>query len=102
LLQQIISKEVSSRTCVRLDCSNDELLTRAMEAVLKEKFPEEGKNSLLVADEFHMLSKEHKEQLFHWISERLHWLKVVFIANRSNGKSYNQSKYLQKQSMTTI
>lgn len=32
-----------------------------------------------------MLSKEHKSELFAWISQRLHWLKVVLIGNRSNG-----------------
>lgn len=33
-----------------------------------------------------MLSKEHKSELFAWISSRIHWLKVVLIGNRSNGK----------------
>lgn len=36
-------------TCIRIDCSNDELVERAMESVLLEKFPREGQKSLLVA-----------------------------------------------------
>ena len=74
--------------CVRTDCSNDELVERAMESVLSQSFKQEVK-SLLVADEYHMLSEEHKEELFNWISNRLNWLKVVIIANRSNGKIWS-------------
>ncbi|KAL6063483.1 CAZy families GT2 protein (Fragment), variant 3 [Balamuthia mandrillaris] len=69
-----------------IDCSNDELVERAMEDLLNEKFPEtrmDG-NSILVADEFHMLSEEHKRQLFDWFIPRLNWLKVILIGNRSN------------------
>jgi hypothetical protein len=76
----------TTHRCRRIDCSNDELVERAIKSVLQEKFPQDGKKSLLVADEFHMLSKEHKEQLFYWVSQNLTWLKVVLIGNRSNGK----------------
>lgn len=56
-----------------------------MEAVLAEHFTHEAP-SILVADEFHMLSEEHKRELFAWFSTRLSWLKVFIIVNRSNGK----------------
>jgi len=69
-----------------LDCSNDELVERAMEALLEEKFPQATSNkSVLVADEFHMLSEEHKRELFDWVTDKLSWLKVILIGNRSNG-----------------
>lgn len=85
LLMSIMEAEIKKGTkCVRTDCSNDELVERAMESVLSQNFQLEVK-SLLVADEYHMLSEEHKEELFYWISNRLNWLKVVIIANRSNG-----------------
>lgn len=31
-----------------------------------------------------MLSRFHKEDLIGWVSPRLHWLKVVLVANRSD------------------
>jgi hypothetical protein len=79
-----MAKERGVRKCVRVDCSNDELVERAMESVLTSHFPDDTR-ALLVADEFHMLSEEHKTQLVFWISARLSWLKVFMIANRSNG-----------------
>jgi len=72
---------------VRIDCSNDDLLEVSMEDVLQQKFPKQ-KKSLLVADEFHMLSKEQKKAMFKWVSDRLSWVKVVAIGNRSVGKSF--------------
>jgi hypothetical protein len=51
---------------VRFDCSNDELVERSMVSLLKRSFPNEGKPSLLVADEYHMLIKEHKQELLSW------------------------------------
>ena len=86
LTKEIIPHETSHfRKCERIDCSNDELVERALDSILHEKFSDEGTPSLLVADEYHMLSKEHKEELLLWVSTRLHWLKVVLIGNRSNG-----------------
>lgn len=85
LMEAIIARESEERRCERVDCSNDELVERAMELVLKSHFPDDSK-ALLVADEFHMLSEEHKTQLIYWIASRLSWLKVFIIANRSNGK----------------
>lgn len=83
-MEQIIQKEQNNCKCVRVDCSNDELVEVAMEAVLSSHFTEE-KRSILVADEFHMLTEDHKTQLVQWISSRLNWLRVFIIANRSNG-----------------
>ncbi len=40
LMEQILAREMIKRTCVRVDCSNDELVERAMEAVLSSHFPE--------------------------------------------------------------
>jgi hypothetical protein len=88
-METIMAEEKSKRKCERVDCSNDELVERAMESVLSSHFPEDTK-ALLVADEFHMLSEEHKTQLVHWIAPRLNWLKVFIIANRSNGMQYKE------------
>lgn len=84
-MEDIINSEKSNYKCVRVDCSNDELVERAMESVLLSQFPDE-KQAILVADEFHMLSEDHKLQFVQWISSRLNWLRVFIIANRSNGK----------------
>jgi chromosomal replication initiation ATPase DnaA len=75
------------RECERVDCSSDIFVEKAIDSVLSELFPSEGRPALLVADEYHMLSSEHKEELFRWITPRLHWLKVVLIGNRTNGIS---------------
>ncbi len=48
-LTKIISKECHA---VRVDCSNDELVERSRASILSERFPIEGKPSLLIADEF--------------------------------------------------
>ncbi len=85
LLENRIIKNEKDKRCQMLDCSNDELVERAMESFLTEAFPDERKKSLLVADEFHMLSKDHKEELIAWATKRLYWLKVILIGNRKNG-----------------
>lgn len=41
---------------VRIDCSNDELVERAMENILLDKFPRDGQKSVLVAGIFYLLS----------------------------------------------
>jgi hypothetical protein len=88
---------------VHVDCSNDELVERSMASILSERFPQEGRLSLLIADEFRilmaihqflllllffthidMLSVYHKEELIGWVLQRLEWLKVVLVANRSD------------------
>jgi replication-associated recombination protein RarA len=76
----------ANRHCRRIDCSSDELVERALDSILEESFPVQGDMSLLVADEFHMLSKSHKNELFQWVTPRLFWLKVILLANRSDGK----------------
>lgn len=84
LEKNIMQKEMKKGIkCQRVDCSNDELVVKALSSILNEYFPIEGNKSLLVADEFHMLSKEHKIELIDWIMTRLHWLKVVLIGNRT-------------------
>jgi hypothetical protein len=84
MLERIINEKQGELHAVRIDCSNDDLLEVSMEDVLQQKFPKQ-KKSLLVADEFHMLSKEQKKAMFKWVSERLSWVKVVAIGNRSVG-----------------
>lgn len=78
-------EEEHDRHTVLIDCSQDDLVEKALDSILSSQFPMEGTPSLMVADEYHMLSKEHKEELIRWVSTRLHWLKVVLIGNRSNG-----------------
>jgi hypothetical protein len=54
-MEKIIKVEKKNHSkCVYVDCSNDELVERAMESVLTSHFPEE-ETSILVADEYHML-----------------------------------------------
>ena len=38
--------------------------------------------SLLVADEFHLLEPAEKRELFLFFAPRVHWLKVLLIGNR--------------------
>eukprot|EP00026_Physarum_polycephalum_P000107 Phypoly_transcript_00107.p1 GENE.Phypoly_transcript_00107~~Phypoly_transcript_00107.p1 ORF type:complete len:2193 (+),score=228.94 Phypoly_transcript_00107:718-6579(+) len=79
-------ERINNRHAVQVDCSNDELVERSMASILQERFPQEGQPALLIADEFHMLSSYHKEDLINWVSPRLHWLKVVLVANRSDNQ----------------
>jgi len=75
-----LAEKQELRTVRLLDCSTDIFVHQAMSSVLQEKFPDEGKPSLLIADDYHMLSKAHKTDLL-----MLDWLKVVLIGNRSDG-----------------
>jgi hypothetical protein len=87
LWEKVMANErKNKRHAVQVDCSNDELVERSMASILSERFPQEGEPSLLIADEFHMLSSFHKEDLIGWVSPRLHWLKVVLVANRSDNQ----------------
>lgn len=60
-------------------------MERSLGDILSEELPDEGKQSMLLADEFHMLSKEHKQELLSWIAPRLSWLRVVLLGNRTDG-----------------
>jgi hypothetical protein len=68
---------------VRIDGSSDELVNVSLLSRLMHSFPE-ARPSLLVLDEYHMLSESHKDQLFKWLcaQQRLEWLRVILIANR--------------------
>jgi len=68
----------------RIDCSNDELVERALVSVLEEQFPTGSiQEGILIADEFHMMSDDQKEELIAWIIPRLNWMKVFLVGNRS-------------------
>jgi len=68
----------------RIDCSNDELVERALVSVLEEEFPTGSiQEGILIADEFHMMSDDQKEELIAWIIPRLNWIKVFLVGNRS-------------------
>jgi len=41
---------------------------------------------MLVVDEYHMLSDEHKEELYAWLQDKLSVLRVVLIANRIDSR----------------
>lgn len=71
--------------CHRIDCSSDVLVERTLVSILEEKFPDENQFGMLVADEYHMLSPEHKEELVSWASTHIHYIKIVCIGNRFNG-----------------
>jgi hypothetical protein len=83
--REIIPEQRTERVCASIDCSSDELVERSLADMLSEKLPDEGKKSLLVADEYHMLSKEHKQELMNWVMPRFSWLKVVLLGNRTDG-----------------
>eukprot|EP00656_Telonema_subtile_P055937 TRINITY_DN8825_c0_g1_i1.p1 TRINITY_DN8825_c0_g1~~TRINITY_DN8825_c0_g1_i1.p1 ORF type:complete len:1950 (-),score=403.34 TRINITY_DN8825_c0_g1_i1:127-5976(-) len=68
----------------RIDCSNDELVERALISVLEEHFPTGSiQEGILIADEFHMMTDDQKEELISWVIPRLNWMKVFFVGNRS-------------------
>jgi hypothetical protein len=74
----------------RLDCSNDELVEKAMADVLSQKIGRAGNIDLFVADEFHMLTREQKWELVTWIIPKLLTIKFVMIGNRSDGTRLEQ------------
>lgn len=61
----------------------------ALHSILNDIFPNDGRHALLVADEYHMLSREHKEELLNWVSSRLNWVQVVLIGNREIGNTFD-------------
>jgi hypothetical protein len=69
--------------CGRFDCSSDELVEHSLADLLQRKFPQPGVPSLLVADEYHLLSEDHKVELLRWIETRLQWLRAVLVGNRT-------------------
>jgi hypothetical protein len=87
LKERIMEEEKANnvQSVQRIDCSSDELVENSLHAFLNNHFPKEEK-SLLVADEYHMLSEQHKEELVQWVLPRLSWLKVVLLGNRSDGE----------------
>ena len=53
------------------------LVERALVSVLEEQFPTGSiQEGILIADEFHMMSDDQKEELIAWIIPRLNWMKV--------------------------
>jgi hypothetical protein len=66
-----------------IDCSDDKLVVQSLLGSLREMMPQDVKKGLLVADEYHFLSKNHKRTLFRWISSRAgDGITVLLIANR--------------------
>lgn len=71
------------------DGSSDILVTTALAEVLQRTMTSQSMQSqkLLILDEYHMLSDEHKDELFEWVRAKLgSELRVVLIANRSDSK----------------
>ena len=67
--------------CERMDGSDDQLVTKALQRILSDKVPAHGE-AVLVVDEYHMLNNNHRDELIEWLVPRLNRLSVVFIANR--------------------
>ena len=85
--------------CERFDCSSDILVQKALSQVLLDKIPYENRPTLLVADEYHILSREHKRELFEWCIPKLSWLRLVLVGNRHNGSSL---KYNMQLTLTDV
>eukprot|EP00049_Salpingoeca_infusionum_P027522 m.32921 g.32921 ORF g.32921 m.32921 type:complete len:3451 (-) comp9563_c0_seq1:176-10528(-) len=65
----------------RFDCSDDALVSLGVSEKLDQDFPVSD-NSLLVADEFHLLNTPQKMELFAWFLPKLSWLRVILVGNR--------------------
>lgn len=64
------------------DCSNDQLVVSSIFELLERRVPDQ-QEVLLIADEFHLLDKKQKTELFNWIITRIGWLRVLLIGNRT-------------------
>lgn len=69
---------------IRFDCSNDLLVTISLSSILESYFPLQNKQSLLIADEYHLLSDDHKYELYQWIETKISWLNVILVGNRKS------------------
>ncbi|CAK0847884.1 unnamed protein product [Prorocentrum cordatum] len=71
------------------DGSSDILVTTALAEVLQRTVAAQGRRGqrLLILDEYHMLSDDHKDELFEWVRAKLGpTLRVVLIGNRIDSK----------------
>lgn len=71
------------------DGSSDILVTTALAEVLQRTIQTQSSDAqkLLILDEYHMLSDEHKDELFEWVRSKLGpSLRVVLIGNRIDSK----------------
>jgi len=71
------------------DGSSDILVTTALSEVLQRTIQAQNSEAqkLLILDEYHMLSDEHKDELFEWVRTKLGpSLRVVLICNRIDSK----------------
>eukprot|EP00439_Symbiodinium_sp_Y106_P050425 s358_g6.t1 len=87
------------------DGSSDILVTTALAEVLQRTMTSQNSmqsQKLLILDEYHMLSDEHKDELFEWVRSKLgQELRVVLIANRSDSKDRERLQQLQPASAST-
>ncbi|CAJ1390507.1 unnamed protein product [Effrenium voratum] len=81
------------------DGSSDILVTTALAEVLQRTMISQStmhSQKLLILDEYHMLSDEHKDELFEWVRAKLGpELRVVLIANRSDSKDRERLEQLR-------
>jgi hypothetical protein len=74
---------VSRRQVERVDCSSDVLVEESLIRLLGDTFGTSNqKDSLLIADEFHMLNVPQKEQLLGYIDANKTWLRAILMGNR--------------------
>ncbi|CAE7214831.1 PAT23 [Symbiodinium microadriaticum] len=87
------------------DGSSDILVTTALAEVLQRTMTSQNSmqsQKLLILDEYHMLSDEHKDELFEWVRSKLgQELRVVLIANRSDSKDRERLQQLQPASASS-
>jgi hypothetical protein len=83
-LAAILANSDPPLTRAFIDGSDDELVDTALSALLdREVPPGSTQNRYLIVDEFHMLSAQHKRDLFAWLAAgHARRLSVLMIANR--------------------
>lgn len=71
---------------VQFDGSSDVLVRHTITELLDKAVPANGRQALLILDEYHMLVETQKSHLFNWIKSKASSIQVVLIANRIDAK----------------
>ncbi|CUI11139.1 Hypothetical protein, putative [Bodo saltans] len=86
-MQSLEGRKDIAKTFVRFDCSDDRLVEEALRSLLSEVMAGvdlKTNDTVLVADEYHMLPERKKIEFMQWAAENLSRVKIVMIANRSD------------------
>jgi hypothetical protein len=83
MAHELIAEDGNRGQIHRFDCSDDRLVMQSLPSMLDRSFLDSKPNSVLIADEYHLLGPRQKTELFEWFTARLSWLKVLLIGNRT-------------------